>query len=171
MPKHLPTQAEALDALTRRTLAHHKARAKAVGQILDYTEDDLRRLIEATPTCRWCRLPVGYDNLQLDHLHPTGRGGQHALHNLCVACSRCNKLRGLLTEAETEHVLEFLRDIGPAAREDLERRLLAGGKRYAAKRAAARPRPATLGAAVALEKANIEVLQAQLERSARRSSE
>ena len=125
----IPTQAGALLARCRRLLAAHRCRAKAVGQVLDYDLDDLRRLIESSPCCRWCRLPVGFD-LQLDHLHPIGRGGQFALYNLCIACGRCNRLRGMLTEAETLHLLEFLGDIGPVARADLERRLLAGAKRY-----------------------------------------
>jgi hypothetical protein len=123
------TQIGALQSLVRRTLSHHKSRAQAVGQVLDYTADDLRRLIEAAPCCRWCKLPVGFD-LHLDHLYPVGRGGKWSLHNLCIADSRCNRLRGILTEAETLHLLEFLADIGPIARQDLERRLLHGGKRY-----------------------------------------
>jgi hypothetical protein len=126
----LPTQADGLRVLVRRTLAHHKARARALGQVLDYTEADLRRLVEASPCCRWCRLPVAFD-LQLDHVHPIARGGPYALHNLCVSCSRCNRLRGMLSEAETLQLLEFLEGLHPVARQDLERRLLAGGRRYA----------------------------------------
>jgi 5-methylcytosine-specific restriction endonuclease McrA len=124
------TQAEALDVRVRRALSHHKAAAKTLGQSLDYGLDDLRHLIESNPCCRWCRLPVGFD-LHLDHLHPIGRGGKFALHNLCVSCSRDNRLRGMLTEAETLHLFEFLADLHPAAKEDIERRLLAGGRRYA----------------------------------------
>jgi hypothetical protein len=123
------TQQGALDVRVRRALAHHKAAAKSLGQVLDYTAADLVQLVEANPCCRWCRLPVGFD-LHLDHLQPISRNGKFALHNLCVSCSRDNRLRGMLTEAETLHLFEFLADLHPAAKEDLERRLLAGAKRY-----------------------------------------
>jgi hypothetical protein len=125
------TQQEALLTLARRTLAHHKARAKMVGQSLDYDAGDIRRLIESSPCCRWCKLPISFADLQLDHLHPIARGGRFALWNTTCACSRCNQLRGLLTEGETEHLWEFLADLHPIAREDIERRLLAGGRVFA----------------------------------------
>jgi 5-methylcytosine-specific restriction endonuclease McrA len=129
------TQADALDALARRTLAHHKSRAKMVGQTLDYDAGDLRRLIADSPCCRWCKLPISFADLQLDHLHPIARGGRFALWNTTGACSRCNQLRGLLTEGETEELREFLGGLHPVAREDIERRLLAGGRVFAGGRA------------------------------------
>ena len=49
----LPTQAGAALARARRTLAHHKSRAKAQAQVLDYNLADLWRLIEGSPCCRW----------------------------------------------------------------------------------------------------------------------
>jgi hypothetical protein len=127
------TQAEALDVRVRRALSHHKAAAKSLGQVLDYTAADLVQLVEANPLCRWCRLPVGFD-LHLDHLQPIARGGKFAFHNLCVSCSRDNRLKGQLTGAEMEFLMEFLDGLHPAAKEDIERRLLAGGKRYAGRR-------------------------------------
>jgi len=128
---NLPTtQSAALDALARRALSHHRARAKAVGQVLDYGLDHLARLVGDNPACRWCRMPVSFGDLQVDHLMPTSRGGAHSLYNLCVACKRCNALRGMLSQAETEHLLEFLDSMPAVARQDLERRLLSGGARY-----------------------------------------
>jgi 5-methylcytosine-specific restriction endonuclease McrA len=126
------TQIGAVEGLARRALARHKAAAKSLGQVLDYTAADLVQLVEANPCCRWCRLPVGFD-LHLDHLHPIARGGKFALYNLCVSCSRCNRLKGCLTGAEMEFLREFLDGLHPSAREDIERRLLAGGKRYASR--------------------------------------
>jgi len=132
--KGLPTQADALMARARRLLHDHQTRARKAGATLDYGLAEVRRLIEASPCCHWCGLPVAFD-LQFDHLQPTGRGGQHALHNLTVACSRCNLLRGQLSQAATEELLAMLRSWHPLDREDLERRAIAGGARYAGRRA------------------------------------
>jgi 5-methylcytosine-specific restriction endonuclease McrA len=159
-------QANNLQTRLRRTFRHHQARAKAAGQILDYTIDDLRRLIESSPCCRWCRLPVAFD-LQLDHLHPTSRGGLWTLDNLCVSCARCNQLRGQLTEAETVALRAFLEGLHPAARADLERRLTGGGAVYARGRKAAPASPAKASDRVALAAAEAEVLRAKLERKDR----
>jgi 5-methylcytosine-specific restriction endonuclease McrA len=118
----------------RRILNDHRAKAKPLGIVLDYDAQDLRKLVESSPCCRWCRLPVGFD-FHVDHIHPLARGGAMALYNLCISCSRCNRLRGKLTEAETLETLEFLNGLHPTAREDLEARLLAGGPaRYARRR-------------------------------------
>jgi hypothetical protein len=96
-------------------------------------------------------------------LQPIARGGRFALWNTTIACSRCNQLRGQLTEAETLELLEFLEGLHPVAREDLERRLLGGGTVYAGgKKTTARP--ATLGDAIELARAELEFLQAKLER-------
>ena len=129
----MATQVDALMARARRLLHDHRTRAREVGLQLDYSLSDLRRLLESNPLCHWCKLPVDFA-LTLDHLHPIARGGQHALHNLCVSCTRCNALRGMLTEAETLELLEFLGSLPPLARQDLERRLLAGGQRYQRRR-------------------------------------
>jgi hypothetical protein len=40
-------------------------------------------------------------------------------------------MKGQLTEAEFLELLSFLAGLHPAARQDLERRLIAGGSRYA----------------------------------------
>ncbi|HEY7427437.1 MAG TPA: HNH endonuclease signature motif containing protein [Gemmataceae bacterium] len=127
------TQSSALLARARRLLSDHRTRAKRDGQVLDYSLRDLAALIEANPTCKWCRMPVGYD-LQLDHLTPIARGGPHSLYNLVVSCSRCNALKGMLTGAEMEFLMEFLGGLHPVARADVERRLIAGGKRYSSRR-------------------------------------
>jgi hypothetical protein len=67
----------------------------------------------------------------LQTLRPIARGGRFGLWNTTCACSRCNQLRGLLTEGETEELREFLGGLHPVAREDIERRLLAGGRVFA----------------------------------------
>ena len=69
-------------------------------------------------------------DFQFDHKVPVARGGAHALGNLVVACPRCNAMKGRLSAGEYLELLALLRDWHPAARQDLERRLLSGGTRY-----------------------------------------
>jgi hypothetical protein len=63
---------------------------------------------------------------------------------LCVSCRRCNQLKGLLREDEFLGLREFLDGLHPAAKEDIERRLLGGGRVYAGRKA---PAPSALSAA------------------------
>jgi hypothetical protein len=161
------SQADNLQARLSRTFRHHQARAKAAGCVLNYGLDDLRRLIESSPCCYWCRRPVAFD-LQLDHLQPTSRNGLWTLDNLCLAHPRCNQLRGMLTEAETVQLLALLEGLHPVARQDIERRLLAGGKRYAGKRSRAPTPPSKPSDRVALEQAHIAVIKAELDNLGRK---
>jgi 5-methylcytosine-specific restriction endonuclease McrA len=123
------TQADALLARARRLLHDHRTRARTDGVTLDYSLRDVRALLASSPCCAYCGLPVGWD-VSLDHRLPIGRGGRHVLGNLALCCSRCNSLKGLLTEDEFRELLTFLALLHPTARQDLERRLLSGGQRY-----------------------------------------
>ncbi len=124
------TQADVVLKRCRQVLRDHRGAAKALGIVLDYGLPELRSLFEQSKCCRWCKLPVAFD-AHVDHLHPLARGGAMAYYNLAISCSRCNRLRGQLSEAETLELIEFLGGLHPVARADLERRLLAGGERYA----------------------------------------
>ena len=124
------TQADSLLARARRLLHDHKTRARKDGAVLDYTVHDVRQLLADNPLCSYCRGPLSFA-ASLDHKTPIARGGRHTLENLAVCCTRCNALKGSWTAEEFRALLALLADLHPAARQDLERRLLAGGKRYA----------------------------------------
>jgi 5-methylcytosine-specific restriction endonuclease McrA len=124
------TQADALLARARRLLHDHRTRARKDGAALDYGLAEVRQLLADHSLCCYCTMPVGWD-VTLDHRTPTGRGGRHTLDNLAVCCKRCNALKGSWTEAEFRALLVLLGDLHPVARQDLERRLLSGGARYA----------------------------------------
>ena len=129
-------QARGQEALLKRrcrsALSCHRGRAKAAGVLkLPYGLDDLLTLVGSATTCAYCRCPLGFGTLQFDHKQPTARGGLHALGNLAVACSRCNALKGMLTADEFALLRELLAKLHPIASEDLQRRLLSGGVRYA----------------------------------------
>jgi 5-methylcytosine-specific restriction endonuclease McrA len=132
--KALPqTPANAALVRARRLLHAHQDRARKDGVALDYGVAQLRELLASTPLCEYCRNPVAW-NVSLDHRTPTGRGGKHNLDNLAVCCPRCNSLKGMLTEDEFRELLKLLALLHPAARADVERRLIAGGGRYAGNR-------------------------------------
>jgi 5-methylcytosine-specific restriction endonuclease McrA len=123
------TQQSALLARARQLLHDHQTRARKDGQALDYGLGDVVELLAASTTCRWCRMPVAFD-LSLDHVQPIARGGKHCLTNLVAVCRRCQLLKGQLAGVEMEQLIQLLARLHPIARQDLERRLLAGGKRY-----------------------------------------
>jgi hypothetical protein len=140
-PTH--TQADHLIVKARRLMSSHRQRARAEGQYLDYNRDDLLDLLRRNLCCRWCRCPLSYGDVTLDHVLPLSRGGRHALANLAVVCTRCNSLKGVLTGTEFEALLQLVGRWHPIARQDVERRLLAGGTRYATSRRTANGTPTT----------------------------
>jgi 5-methylcytosine-specific restriction endonuclease McrA len=143
------SQADALLARARRLLHDHRTRARKDGCRLNYTLADIRRLIESSPCCAYCGMPVAFD-LQLDHRRPIARGGQHVLANLAPCCARCNALKSVLTETEHRELLAFLDRLHPLARQNIETRLLAGNRRFAGKRSYRKPAPQLSGSADAI---------------------
>lgn len=120
-------QADALLVRAQRILRSHRQLAKKDGATLDYGLDEVQELLKCC-TCAYCLLPIGWD-AQVDHATPLARGGRHSIENLCLACIRCNQLKGQLTVEEFFALLKLLR-VYPEARADIERRLLAGSKIY-----------------------------------------
>lgn len=127
------TQADALLVRARRLLADHRARAKRDGVVLPYDLADVRRLIAGAGVCTYCKTPLAWD-VSLDHQVPIARGGRHELANLAPCCGRCNPIKGQLTAPEFALLLTVVVQLHPTARADVERRLLAGGRRYATRR-------------------------------------
>ena len=60
-----------------------------------------RVLGQATRQCEYCRSPQDLlsDDLEIDHILPKPEGGVTTEDNLCVACRKCNELKGVQTEA------------------------------------------------------------------------
>jgi 5-methylcytosine-specific restriction endonuclease McrA len=44
--------------------------------------------------CWWCGRDLPQEQLTLDHLKPTSKGGSNSLENLRLACRECNSSRG-----------------------------------------------------------------------------
>ena len=106
-----------------------RRRAALVGQTLAYSVEDLMELARQAKLCCYCRAPLAFD-LSFDHKTALARNGRHALDNLALCCRRCQMLKGRLNSDEFTALLSFLSQLHPAARQDVECRLLAGGRRY-----------------------------------------
>ena len=63
-------------------------------------------------TCYLCKRRLEYDEITIDHVTPTIRGGTDAIENLKVACSNCNSVKGnrLVSECDAS---EFIPDEPP----------------------------------------------------------
>lgn len=62
--------------------------------------DALRRkrsLYAKNPYCAYCPKFLTLEEATLDHIKPVAKGGAHALHNLTLACLRCNQAKGTLS--------------------------------------------------------------------------
>jgi len=60
------------------------------------------RVRRSSPTCRWCGCAIhadgrgGFDaRATVDHIQPTGLGGQNVALNTKASCARCNAGRSL----------------------------------------------------------------------------
>lgn len=53
-------------------------------------------------TCYLCGHPVEESNIEIDHVVPLARGGEHTYANLRVACQRCNRRKGTKLVSECE---------------------------------------------------------------------
>jgi 5-methylcytosine-specific restriction endonuclease McrA len=55
---------------------------------------------EATLRCYYCKCAITPEIRTVDHKIPVARGGEHHADNLVVACIKCNKEKGTLTDDE-----------------------------------------------------------------------
>jgi HNH endonuclease len=78
-------------AWTRRMQKHRK-RTRG-GRVFLVTERDWRRLVARyLGRCHWCGSKP--DRLEMDHLYPLSRGGDHSIGNIVPSCPDCNSYRG-----------------------------------------------------------------------------
>lgn len=115
----------------RRALQDHRRRARADGQTLDYTAEDLERLVREAPVCPYCKNVIVPAAVTFDHLVPTARGGRHLLANLTPCCQPCNERKGQLSADEYRALMALVKKFHPRAFADVMGRLRSGGARYA----------------------------------------
>lgn len=117
---------------TSRMIQHHRQRAKAMGQHLDYSLSDLRSLIQSALClpCKYCHCTIKVHAFSCDHSTPTSRGGSFKLYNVECICQRCNETKGCLTSSEFLAILDALSTMDSVARVDVLKRLRAGNRLY-----------------------------------------
>jgi 5-methylcytosine-specific restriction endonuclease McrA len=111
-------------------LAHHRARAKADLQALDYGLAELERLARRTPACPYCGAALSPGVLTFDHRTPTSRAADYRLANVEVTCRPCNLAKGCMSGEEFKAFLAVLKTFHPRTFGDVMGRLRGGGRRY-----------------------------------------
>lgn len=85
-------------------------------RLIDYIRLPYRKLMANKPTrsliykrdgytCTYCGCK---ENLTIDHIHPSSRGGEDTWENLVTACEKCNIKKGNRTPQEAEMILNIL---------------------------------------------------------------
>jgi hypothetical protein len=122
---------------TQRIHAAHSRRARRVGVAVDYSVEELRRMVQhklSAGGCPFCRAELTANSFALTHKNPPRRGGRHSLVNLIVCCKRCRAIKGLLDGQEFQELLLLIRNWPEVIRRRFLARLLRG-------RRCPRPRP------------------------------
>ncbi len=120
------------------------------GRELTFDRYDMRAFmareigLQAKP-CPFCSRPIDILSLELDHVVPLARGGDSGLSNLSPCCEACNREKGELTAEEFRALREFLRELPPPARSDVQKRLR-GSSRFLPKYQKKDDQPETLQA-------------------------
>jgi 5-methylcytosine-specific restriction endonuclease McrA len=109
---------------------NQKQRAKKHGAVLDYTVEDLRRLVEDAlrGACPYCLASLHVQNFGCDHEVPISRGGSWRRENLVICCRNCNEAKGPLTGEEFIRIVQLLLTLPVPAKLNVIKRLRAGGR-------------------------------------------
>jgi 5-methylcytosine-specific restriction enzyme A len=80
---------------------HRECEGRKRGDPLPFPIESLRILIRDAlkSGCKYCGVPLGYDNLSIDHKRALSMGGTSELSNLQAICWNCNRDKGSLTAA------------------------------------------------------------------------
>jgi 5-methylcytosine-specific restriction endonuclease McrA len=122
--------ADPLRRVCSAALSHHRARARADHQALDYGLADLERLARRTQACPYCGAVLSPGTVSFDHRVPTSRRADYRLCNLAVVCPPCQSAKGRMSADEYLALLALLKTFHPAVFGDVLGRLRGGGKRY-----------------------------------------
>jgi hypothetical protein len=123
----------AVDPLRRacsQALSHHRARAKADHQVLDYGLAQLETLARRTQACPYCGAVLSPGAISFDHRTPLARRADYRLANVAVVCPSCNCSKGCMSADEYLALLALLKTFHPAVFGDVMARLRSGGRRY-----------------------------------------
>ena len=103
-------------SMARAWRAGSKARAAKIGRPLPPESIPTINEVEAHLRCQpleciYCRRQLGTSKrgkIHMDHKLSISRGGDAALHNLALACHRCNKIKGECSESEFRDLVQLV---------------------------------------------------------------
>ena len=91
-----------------------KARAARLGHDIGALPsiDEVEAHLKVQPLfCFYCGTKLGTSKrgkIHMDHKLSISRGGDAALHNLALACHRCNKIKGECSESEFRDLVQLV---------------------------------------------------------------
>ena len=91
-----------------------KARAARLGRDIGVLPsiDEVEAHLKVQPLfCFYCGTKLGTSKrgkIHMDHKLSISRGGDAALHNLALACHRCNKIKGECSESEFRDLVQLV---------------------------------------------------------------
>lgn len=93
---------------------------------LDQFRGWLRVVLEDSPHCEYCRIPIDILTISPDHEIPVSRGGSLELANLRGTDVKCNTRKGKLTGKEFMFLRKCVDTMPEAARSDIWKRMGGG---------------------------------------------
>ncbi len=122
----MPTKNDPLRRIASTARLSHIKRAEAVGQTIDYTIDQLHKILrdDIDDGCEYCHCALHYGNVSIDHAVPTSRKGSFSIENIRLVCKPCNTKKGALTEEEYTELLEMMKTWSAEGSEILSTRLM-----------------------------------------------
>lgn len=104
------------------------SRSKKYDVECNITLEEVREIMYenyGTP-CRYCDVELDINNLVLDHIVSISKGGSSNKENLQVICSKCNHMKGSLSEKHFKMLLEWLDSVPEELSNDVSIRLSRG---------------------------------------------
>lgn len=108
---------------------------------LDQFRGWLRVVLEDSPHCEYCRIPIDILTISPDHEIPVSRGGSLELANLRGTDVKCNTRKGKLTGKEFMFLRKCVDTMPEAARSDIWKRMGGGIKFMGGKKPIAAAEP------------------------------
>jgi len=110
-----------------------RRRAEKAGATLDFNLAELRAAVflRIGTNYEHGQQPITVANFSVDHREPTSRGGgSFSIRNTDIVCLGCNQIKGALTRAEFDALMDCISEWNEQAKRSLLARLRAGGRLY-----------------------------------------
>lgn len=77
-----------------------KQASNMLGKRITLSKGIRRQVVEKSPICAICGMPIKENDVTVDHILPLSRGGGNEIDNLRPVHEACNKLKGNFTDEE-----------------------------------------------------------------------